>query len=83
VSKIVKQFYTNNFIFTPLEYNVKHFDGKKFVVLANSTPIGIANFFGFVLMGGAAYSLFLIVMIYILNKKNKDKLYTLDDLKWD
>lgn len=66
-----------------LVYNVTSFNGKKSVILTTASSLGSGSFFGYTLLLGAAYCFIFLVIIYAFYLKNKNKTYTLADLKWD
>lgn len=64
-------------------WDVINFHGKKKLILVGSSKIGTGKFYGIVLLGGAGYSLIMIVVLLWLKNKYKDKVYTKEELKWD
>jgi hypothetical protein len=74
------KFYENFTFF--LDYNVTSFNGRKLIVLTNSSAIGTGSFFGYTLILGSMFCLLMAIVLYVLKIKYKNKTYTINDLKW-
>jgi hypothetical protein len=65
-----------------LDYDVRRFNGKKFVIFTTSTILGTASFFGYTLIAAGVYCSCVFLVLLYLFIKNNGKRYDYTDLKW-
>lgn len=66
-----------------LDYNALSFRGKKFLILATISDLGISNFFGYALIIGSFYCLIILISLIIIYKATSKNVYDINSLKWN
>ena len=65
-----------------LDYDVRKFNGKKFLVLETSSVLGTSSFFGYTLIIAGCYSFIVFIVLLGLYIKNDGSRYDYSELKW-
>jgi hypothetical protein len=66
-----------------LDYDVVDIGASKSVVISTISSLGYSAAYGYVLIGGAGFSLFIIFLILILYFIRGSPLSNVENLKWD
>jgi len=66
-----------------LDYDVRRFNGKKFLVLSTSSALGTSAFFGYTLILASMYCFLVFMVLLGLLMKNKGRKLEYSELKWN
>ena len=64
-------------------YNVTKYKAEKFIVLSDSNIFGENNFFGIILVAVAILYFFTIVILSVIFLLNRDKMFDMNNVKWN
>jgi hypothetical protein len=64
-------------------YNVSKYKAEKFIVLSDSNIFGENNFFGIILVAVAILYFFTIVILSVIFLLNRDKMFDMNNVKWN
>lgn len=63
-------------------YNISQYDGRKYVILANTAILGSSSFFGYAMLVGAFFTGITVGVLFYIRKSKKNAVFSEDKLVW-